>query len=63
MLNHIRGFNRQHPNLTMILALLALFALAQLVLGTRATPIGSHEALEARLADGRPTLIEFYSNL
>lgn len=63
MLTRPRHFIRRHPDLTLLLALVALFGLAQLVLGTQATPIESVEALTTRLTDGQPTLIEFYSNL
>ncbi len=63
MLTRLRQFIRSHPDLTLILVLVALFGLAQLMLGTQATPIETVEALSARLTDGRPTVIEFYSNL
>lgn len=63
MLTRIRQFIRKHPDLTTILILVALFGLAQLILGTRATPIDTVDALAARLTDGQPTIIEFYSNL
>lgn len=63
MLTTLRQFARKHPDLTTILLLVALFGLAQLVLGTRPTPINTVDALTARLTDGQPTIIEFYSNL
>ncbi|GAB4575088.1 MAG: hypothetical protein Kow0077_24890 [Anaerolineae bacterium] len=63
MWSRVNAFRRRHPDLTLILVLLALLALVQLVLGTRATPIDSVEALNARLTDGRPAVLEFYSNL
>jgi len=59
----LRHAIRRHPNLALLLALLALFGLAQLILGTRPTPVETVEALEARLAAGRPVIVEFYSNL
>lgn len=63
MWTRLRRFARAHPNLTVILLVLLAFGLAQLFLGTRATPIDSLEALQARLADGQPSVVEFYSNL
>lgn len=63
MLTAMRSAVRKHPDLTLLVLLLVLFGLAQLTLGTRATPIESPEALTARLTDGQPTILEFYSNL
>ena len=63
MIAPVRQFIRKHPDLSMILVLLVLFGLAQLLLGTQATPITTVEALSERLTDGQPTVLEFYSNL
>lgn len=63
MFTTLRTTVRKHPDLTLLILLLVLFGLAQLVLGTRATPIDTPEALAARLTDGQPTILEFYSNL
>ena len=62
MLTAIRAFIRKHPSLALLLILLALFALAHLLLETQPTPLDSLEAFYIRLADGRPTVVEFYSN-
>lgn len=63
MLAHLRQFIHRHPNLTLVLALLILFGLAQLVLGTHPSPIETVDALEARLSAGQPVILELYSNL
>lgn len=63
MLTNIRTFANKHPNIATILVLIAIIALVQIVLGTRATPITSIADVQARLHDGNPTIIEFYSNL
>jgi hypothetical protein len=63
MWTRLRRSARAHPNLILILLVLLAFGLAQLFLGTHATPIDSLEALQARLADGQPSVVEFYSNL
>lgn len=63
MLARLRQFIRRHPNLAFALALLILFGLAQLVLGTHPSPIETVEALEARLSAGQPVIVELYSNL
>lgn len=63
MLACLRQFPRRHPNLAFLLAMLTLFGLVQLVLGTRPSPIETVEALEARLSAGQPVIVELYSNL
>ena len=63
MLTCLRAFPRRHPDLTLLILVLMGFGLAQLVLGTHATPIDTLEGLQARLTDGQPLVIEFYSNL
>ncbi len=59
----IRTFIRQHPHIALAILLLAAFILAHLLLETRPTPLASAEELNARLTDGQPTIVEFYSNL
>lgn len=63
IIQRIRRFTRERPNITFILAIAAIFGLAQLFLGTHSTPIDSPEALAAILTDGEPVILEFYSNL
>ena len=63
MLNTIRAFPRNHPNLTLILAFVLLFVLAQIFLGTTATPLDSAQHFQAELTNGTPAIVEFYSNL
>ncbi|NPV68568.1 MAG: hypothetical protein HPY64_15610 [Anaerolineae bacterium] len=63
MLARLRRFIHRHPNLAFLLALLILFGLAQLVLGTRPSPIETIDALEARISAGQPVIVELYSNL
>ena len=63
MMTRLKTFSRQHPNITTILIVLALFGLAQLILGTRATPLDSPQDLAALLTDGQPSVLAFYSNL
>lgn len=63
MIQRIRAFNHNHPNITAILILLAVILLAQLLLGTRATPLDSPAELTTILTNGEPTVLEFYSNL
>ncbi len=62
MLNTVRTFVRQHPDLILLLVLLAILGLAHLLLDTHPTPLESPEALQARLTDGQPVVVEFYSN-
>ncbi len=63
MFTRIRRFPRKHPDITILIAVVVIFVLAQIFLGTRATPLESTEDFQARLVDGQPTMIEFYSNL
>lgn len=63
MLTTIRTFTRKHPQITLMILLLVAFILAHLLLETRPTPLASVEELNARLTDGQPTIVEFYSNL
>ena len=59
----IRHFSKAHPNITLIVLFLLGIGLAQLVLGSRPTPLDSVADLNVLLTDGQPTVVEFYSNL
>jgi hypothetical protein len=63
MLNRVRHFAEQHPNLTTIAIILALFALAQLILGTQASPLATPQDLATQLTNGTPAVVEYFSNL
>ena len=62
MINTVRTFVRRHPDLMLLIVFLALLGLAHLLLDTEPTPLESSAALQARLTDGQPVVVEFYSN-
>ena len=63
MLDRLRAFPRRHPDLTILLVALLAFGLAQLLLGTHGSAVDTLDGLQARLSDGQPLVLEFYSNL
>jgi hypothetical protein len=57
-MNYVQAFRENW----LLLVVLAAFASAFIFLRSPATPLGSTAAFDAALADGTPTIVEFYSD-